>query len=124
MEDEAMLVETRFSQNSDNTIFRFNGKNYSVQSCKIMRALEPINFDYIKSITQAIKAFEKSGKRSVYFSLYASLESLKVEDEVLKAIFLMPGMINQVFKISLDWPKQDIKGKIALKIECILKHAD
>jgi hypothetical protein len=125
MEEEAEFVRTCFGENSGDAIFRYNNKEYSVQfNPTSERIPEPVNFDYTKKLTQAIKEFEKSGRRSMSFPFAASLESIKEEDGAAVATLIMPGMINQAFKIKLDLSKQDKKGRLGLKINCIIKHAD
>ncbi len=127
MEDEVRLVETRFHKNSDDTIFSYKSKNYSVKSCSFMRALEPTNFDYTKQIGRAIETLEKSGRQSMHFSLYAALDPQnppRVFADYIEATFLMPGYINQVFKLRLDPSKQDLNGKIGLKVDCVLRRVD
>jgi hypothetical protein len=124
MEEEAKFIQTCFGQDSGDAIFRYNNKNYGVRFNETTeRISEPVNFDYIKRLTRAINDFEKSGRRSMKFHFCANLESIKEEGRKAVATFIMPGMINQAFKIPLDLSKQDIDGKLGLKINCIIKHA-
>ena len=123
MEEEAKFIKTCFGQDSGDAVFRYKNKDYSVQfNPTTGRVPEPVNFDYVKRITQAIGDFEKSGRHSMNFWSYASLESIKKENGVAMATFIMPGTLNQVFKIPLDLSKQDMEGRIGLKIRCVIKH--
>ena len=99
------------------------GKNvYGIKFEKYDRTFPPVNFDYREKFQTEAEKLEASGKNSTHFNIIGDLEYVGIEDGKIKAKFLLPGTLKQIFTIYLDPKKQDIKGKIGLKIKCLMKR--
>ena len=99
---------------------------YGIEFNSFEPQLVPSNFDYQKVFNKKVENLDKSGADFSKFDILGILEHVEVPEgnKVIRARFLMPGYINQVFIINIDPEKQDIRGAIALKVTCYIRRVD
>ncbi len=97
---------------------------YGIKFRSLSRALDPVNFDYRERFLEHAEKLDSSGEMVSKFSILGKLEDITTEDGKIKVRFLLPGALNQTFTVYLDPEKQDIKGKIGLEIQCLMKRIE
>ncbi|MDE1945599.1 MAG: hypothetical protein KGH93_00095 [Patescibacteria group bacterium] len=100
------------------------GNRYVLEFQSFSRALEPVNPRYRQELEKRISLLEKTKRRSAVFPLVAMLEEIvEATQEKITARFLIPGPANLLFTFNFDPIKQDINGKIGLRIGCVLRKS-
>jgi len=133
MENYIELVSAINNPEKISLKIRYSGKVYTLEFRSFLRGIPPgAAPDYQKKIAEHIDILERENHRSIVFVLPVALEKIDVVEGIINVSFVMPGLaslggvikMDNRFHMRLDSSKQDMKGSLGLKIECVIKRAE
>jgi len=112
---DSTQTEYSFFKRAENEIYGF-------KFLGIKTTQAPTNFNYEKRIDEMITELNNTNKKSLNFEMPACLETIQYDNEKVFCTFILPGPINQTFKIQIDSRDAAKAGQIGLNISFNIKR--